>query len=66
MSETVTLLHPDEAAKRLRVSRTTIGRYLRSGRLDGVRVGPKLVKVDAASVDRLIADGQLTTRPQGA
>lgn len=59
MPETVTLLHPNEAALRLRVSAVTVRRYAASGRLDGVRVGPKLVKVTAESVDRMIADGQL-------
>jgi len=59
MPETVTLLHQAEVAMRLRVSRTTIGRYLASGLLDGIRVGPKLIKVTEESVDRLIADGQL-------
>lgn len=65
MPETVTLLHTNEAALRLRVSPATVRRYAASGRLDGVRVGPKLVKVTAESVDRMIADGQLTPDQTG-
>lgn len=65
MPETVTLLHTNEAALRLRVSPATVRRYAASGRLDGVRVGPKLVKVTAESVDRMIADGQLAPDQTG-
>jgi excisionase family DNA binding protein len=57
MPETVIVLDKDEAAERLRVSTRTIRRYIAAGLLNGVRVGPRLVKVTEESVDRLLADG---------
>lgn len=59
MPEKMTLLHPNEAALRLRVSPRTIRRYASRGLLTGVKVGPKLIKVSAESVDHLIASGVL-------
>lgn len=53
----VLLLSRGEAAERLRVSERTVRRYGASGLLDEVKVGPRLVKVTAESVERLIRAG---------
>jgi excisionase family DNA binding protein len=60
--EIVIVLDKDEAAARLRVSERTVRRYITAGLLDGVRVGPRLVKVTEMSVDRLLADGLSAAR----
>jgi excisionase family DNA binding protein len=51
--------HPEliglqEAADRCGVCYRTIRRYVEQGRLDAVRVGPRLLKVSADDVDKLI------------
>lgn len=51
--------HPEliglqDAADRCGVHYRTIRRYIASGRLKAVRVGPRLLKVDAADVDALM------------
>lgn len=43
-----------EAAERCGVSYRTIRRYIAAGRLDAVRIGPRLLKVDAAAVEALM------------
>jgi excisionase family DNA binding protein len=50
--------HPEliglqEAADRTGLCYRTIRRYIASGRLNAVRVGPRLLKVDAAAVEAL-------------
>lgn len=50
--------HPEliglqEAADRCGVCYRTIRRYVAAGRLNAVRVGPRLLKVDAAAVEGL-------------
>jgi excisionase family DNA binding protein len=60
--EIVIVLDKDEAAARLRVSERTVRRYITAGLLDGVRVGPRLVKVTERSVDRLLAEGLRAAR----
>lgn len=50
--------HPEliglqEAADRCGVCYRTIRRYIAQGRLDAVRVGPRLLKVDAGAVEAL-------------
>lgn len=62
MPEIVIVLDKDEAAGRLRVSERTVRRYITAGLLDGVRVGPRLVKVTERSVDRLLAEGLRAAR----
>ena len=62
MPEMVIVLDKDEAAARLRVSERTVRRYITAGLLDGVRVGPRLVKVAEMSVDRLLAEGLRVAR----
>lgn len=52
------LISLQEAADRCGVCRRTIRRYITQGRISAVRVGPKLLKVDAADLDVL-------TRPVG-
>lgn len=42
-----------EVADRLQVSTRTIRRYIADGTLKAVRIGPRLVRVDVASVDAL-------------
>lgn len=52
------LLSRDEAAERLRISERTVRRYGRAGLLEERRVGPKLIRITAESVERLLsADG---------
>ncbi|WP_373167483.1 excisionase family DNA-binding protein [Mycobacterium marinum] len=51
--------HPEriglqEAADRLGVCYRTARRYVSNGTLDAVRVGPRLLKVDAADVEALL------------
>ena len=47
------LIGLQEAADRCGVHYRTIRRYVSSGRLSAVRVGPRLLKVDVADVDAL-------------
>jgi excisionase family DNA binding protein len=55
------LLTVDEAAERLRVSRGTLYRYVRSGRLEAVRVGELGPwRIPSAALERL-----LTTTTKG-
>jgi predicted site-specific integrase-resolvase len=60
MLDTVVLLHRQEAADRLRVSLCTVKRWGSAGLLDERKVGPKLVKITAASVEALIAKETMT------
>lgn len=53
MTEEETLIDAGEAARLLRVSRRTVYRYAALGLLDGRRIGPKLIRVTARSVDAL-------------
>ena len=62
MNEPVKLLDRSEAAVRLHVSPRTVRRYGAAGLLEEIQVGPKLKRVTAASVDRLLADGQRSAR----
>lgn len=50
----MTTLTIPEAAVRLRVSAKTIRRRIADGSLTGYRVGPHLVRLDAAEVDALL------------
>jgi excisionase family DNA binding protein len=43
-----------DAAEYANVSSRTIRRYIRTGRLTGYRVGPRLVKVELSDVDALM------------
>lgn len=61
------LLTRDQAAEVLHVSADTVRRLSRQGELDEVRVSTRLVRVTAASVERLARDGigagRLTSMP---
>ena len=60
MTEPRTPVGPGEAARRLGVSTRTVQRWVRQGRLVGVRIGDRL-KVDAGDLDRRTV-GQPTAR----
>lgn len=53
MPDPVPLLDRGEAAKSLHVSERTVRRYGKAGLLDERRVGPKLIRYTAASVEAL-------------
>jgi excisionase family DNA binding protein len=42
-----------DAAEQLQCSTKTIRRWITEGRLDAKRFGPRLIRVDMASMDRL-------------
>lgn len=54
MSELKHLIGIQEAADRLGVSYRTVRRWIATGRLTAVRVGPRLLKVSAADLDALM------------
>lgn len=49
------LISLQDAADRCGVCYRTIRRYVAAGRLDAVRIGPRLLKVDAAAVEALMS-----------
>lgn len=56
MSNSTTYPHdptPEQAAVEVGVTRRTIDRWIRSGHLKAYRVGPKLIRIPAAELDRL-------------
>lgn len=63
--------HPEfiglqEAADRMGVCYRTMRRYVATGALDAVRVGPRLLKVDAAALEGLMQPvGGGATYPEG-
>lgn len=48
------LLTKDQAAARLAVSRRTLERWIKVGRLATIKPSPGVVRIDAADVDRFI------------
>ena len=52
-------LSAQQAARRLGVCRVTIYRYLSSGVLRGVRVGPKKWRISEDEVRRVLSGGEL-------
>jgi len=42
-----------EAAQRLQISEKSVRRWIADGRLKGVRIGPRMIRVDAASIAAL-------------
>lgn len=54
MTDTIHWLTPAEAARRTGVSLRTIRRRIETGELKAYRHGPKLLRIDAAEVDRLL------------
>ena len=57
------LLTKNEAAARLTVSRRTLERWIKDGRLPTIKPSPGVVRVDLADVDRLIEDSRTSTEP---
>ncbi len=49
------LVSIEQAAEELQVSTRSVRRYLSQGLLTGVRVGPRLIRIDAESLDRMLA-----------
>src|SRR5437763_517778 len=47
-----------EAAQLLRVSKPTVWRWIASGRLAAVHVGPRVVRIERSSIDRLVTDNR--------
>ena len=47
------LISMTEAAARLDISTRTLRRYIAAGRLTAYRIGPRLIKIDAAELDQL-------------
>jgi excisionase family DNA binding protein len=45
-----------EAAQLLRVSKPTVWRWIQSGRLAATRIGPRVVRVRRAAIDRLACE----------
>lgn len=58
MRQAVALLDRREAARRLRVSLATVKRYGAAGLLEERRIGPRLIRITEASVDKLIRTGK--------
>ncbi|BBX87846.1 helix-turn-helix transcriptional regulator [Mycolicibacterium aubagnense] len=48
------LISIEQAAEELQVSTRTVRRYVANGTVQGVRIGPRLIRVDLDSLDRLI------------
>ena len=42
-----------QTAEHIGVTERTVRRYIAEGRITGVRIGPKMIRVEAASLDRL-------------
>jgi excisionase family DNA binding protein len=47
------LISMTEAAARLDISTRTLRRYIAAGRLTAYRIGPRLIRIDAAELDQL-------------
>ncbi|BAV81101.1 Xis [Vibrio phage CKB-S1] len=47
-----------EAAEALGVSRPTVRAFFKEGRLEGVRISPRIIKIKRASVDRILKGEQ--------
>ncbi|WP_339950041.1 helix-turn-helix domain-containing protein [uncultured Albimonas sp.] len=49
---------PNEAADMLDISPVTVRRYYKEGLLRGRKIGTRLIRIETASVDELIAQGE--------
>ena len=58
MPEQPDVMSRREAAERLRVSVMTVRRWGASGILDERRVGPKMIRITTASVERALRGGK--------
>jgi excisionase family DNA binding protein len=57
MTTEVRFMKTDEVAELLRVSRGTVQRYWRDGRLPGVKLGPRMIRFDERDVEAFISGG---------
>lgn len=60
------LLSREEVAERLRISERTVRRYGKLGLLEERKVGPRLVRVTAESVEQLLRGGAAADGTGGA
>jgi len=52
------LLTVAEVAEELRVSRITIKRWIKAGKLNGIRLTPHIIRIEEEEVDRFRAAGK--------
>jgi excisionase family DNA binding protein len=52
---TTALLRPSEAARELRVGRSTVYQMLRDGRLPAVRLGRRIVRIPRHAIEEIAA-----------
>jgi excisionase family DNA binding protein len=50
-------LTPKDAADILKVNRRTIYSWLKSGKLSGSRLSPRITRIPQSEIDRVLADG---------
>jgi len=55
-----------EAARMLRVSRTTVWRWIEAGKLPASRVGEKSIRIRQADLEKLVAPARETQREGGS
>jgi hypothetical protein len=55
------LIKPSEVQARLSISKWTLGRLVRSGRLTGIRVTPSRIRFDPRTIDRYILENSTQT-----
>ena len=65
-SEPPPLLAPHEIARRLGVSRPTVNRLIRSGRLASVRITDQILRVRPDVLQRFIADAEARAEARAA
>lgn len=53
------LLTKAQAAAALNVSASTIERLIKSSKLRAIRIGPKLIKIDACEVEKLMSGAEV-------
>jgi excisionase family DNA binding protein len=56
------LITPQEAARRLRISRMTIYRRIHDGTIGGVRLGPRLLYIDWQELCAQLRNGSMYER----
>src|SRR4051794_19720355 len=64
-SDTSTLLSVAEAAKLLRVSRTTVWRWIESDKLPAFRVGPKNIRIQRQDLEKVVQPVRETPKKGG-
>lgn len=58
------LITRQEAAERLAVSVKTLDGLIRRGALPAYRIGPKIVRIDEAEIERYLSGRLVTPQPQ--